>query len=127
MRPVSLSHDLISPIQQDFISSFTGSAGTALITRTQALLWTDGRYHNQASKELSSDWTLMRSGVNGVPTLTQWLVENISAGKTVGVDPSLISAAAAHDLISAGVSLVPIGEEFDEDSRLMIFRGESCG
>jgi Xaa-Pro aminopeptidase len=81
-----------------------------LITRSQALLWTDGRYHNQASKELSSDWTLMRSGVNGVPTLAQWLVQNITAGKTVGVDASLISAAVAHDLINSGVSLVPIGE-----------------
>jgi Xaa-Pro aminopeptidase len=81
-----------------------------LITRTQALLWTDGRYFNQASKELSSDWTLMRSGVPGVPTLTQWLVQNIPKGKTIGVDASLISASAAHELIDSGVSLVAIGK-----------------
>ena len=44
-----------------FISGFTGSAGTALITADAALLWTDGRYFLQAEQELGADWTLMRS------------------------------------------------------------------
>lgn len=45
-----------------FASNFTGSAGTALITLDMALLWTDGRYFLQASQELSTSWTLMKSG-----------------------------------------------------------------
>ena len=39
-----------------------GSAGTAVVTPTEALLFTDGRYHNQASLELGSSWTLMKQG-----------------------------------------------------------------
>jgi Xaa-Pro aminopeptidase len=57
-----------------FISSFTGSAGTALITQRSARLWTDGRYYLQASQQLDSDlWTLMRAGSEGVPSVHDWL------------------------------------------------------
>ncbi len=90
-----------------------GSAGTAVVTLTEALLWTDGRYFNQASKELSSEWTLMRAGQPGVPTINQWLAKNIPSGKCVGVDAFLISAAGAQelekDLSSGGVTLVSVG------------------
>ena len=40
----------------------TGSAGTAVVTPNEALLFADGRYHNQAEMELGSSWTLMRQG-----------------------------------------------------------------
>ena len=50
-----------------YISGFTGSAGTAVITKDKALLWTDGRYFLQAEKELSKSWTLMRMGQPGTP------------------------------------------------------------
>ena len=43
---------------------FTGSAGTAVITTDKALLFTDGRYHNQAEIELGSEWTLMKQGAD---------------------------------------------------------------
>lgn len=46
-----------------YISGFTGSAGTAVITETHACLWTDGRYFNQAEKQLDSNWTLMKEGM----------------------------------------------------------------
>lgn len=47
--------------RRHFITGFTGSAGTAVITETEALLWTDGRYFQQAEKQLdNSTWTLMR-------------------------------------------------------------------
>lgn len=47
--------------RRHFITGFTGSAGTAVITETKALLWTDGRYFQQAEKQLdNSTWTLMR-------------------------------------------------------------------
>ena len=42
----------------------SGSAGTAVITTDKALLFTDGRYHNQAEIELGSEWTLMKQGAD---------------------------------------------------------------
>lgn len=75
-----------------FISGFTGSAGTAIVTRDVALLFTDGRYHNQASNELSESWKLMKSGVKGVPTVNEWLVSNLGSGAVIGIDPALHSA-----------------------------------
>ena len=57
--------------RRHFISGFTGSAGTALVTKSgEALLWTDGRYFLQASDQLdSSCWQLMRDGLPDTPTL----------------------------------------------------------
>ncbi|CAG0898238.1 unnamed protein product, partial [Cyprideis torosa] len=47
--------------RREFITGFTGSAGTALVTASKALLWTDGRYFVQADKELDKEhWTLMK-------------------------------------------------------------------
>lgn len=51
-----------------FISGFTGSAGTAIVTQEHACLWTDGRYYLQASQELDSNWTLMKEGLAIVPS-----------------------------------------------------------
>ncbi|KAL2942087.1 Aminopeptidase P2 [Bienertia sinuspersici] len=49
-------------MRRAYISGFTGSAGTAVVTKDKAALWTDGRYYLQAEKQLSSDWMLMRAG-----------------------------------------------------------------
>ena len=46
-----------------FVTGFTGSAGTAVVTETDACLWTDGRYFNQAEKQLDCNWTLMKEGI----------------------------------------------------------------
>lgn len=73
-----------------YISNFRGSCGTALVTQNEALLWTDGRYWNEASKSLSSEWTLMRSGQPGVLNLSQWLIQNFR-GKKVGIDAFRVS------------------------------------
>lgn len=56
-----------------YVSGFTGSAGTALITSDAALLWTDGRYFLQAEQELGAEWTLMRGGQPGVPEPKAWI------------------------------------------------------
>ena len=42
------------------ITGFDGSAGTAIVTQTEALLWTDGRYYQQAGNQLDGNWTLMK-------------------------------------------------------------------
>jgi len=97
-----------------FISDFTGSAGTALVTADVALLWTDGRYFIQAENELGAEWSLMRSGDEGVPTLQQWVAQNLAAGTGVGIDPSVFSTDEAVALDTAlqaakrDLSLVPM-------------------
>lgn len=46
-----------------YVSGFSGSAGTVVITLHEALLWTDSRYHIQADEQLYENWTLKRSGL----------------------------------------------------------------
>jgi len=83
--------------RRQFISGFTGSAGTAVVTTDKAMLWTDGRYFLQAEKELDSKhWQLMKQSTGDTPTIEKWLADNcLALGKTeealVGVDPTLIS------------------------------------
>jgi hypothetical protein len=55
-----------------FISGFSGSAGTAVITHEKAALATDGRYFNQAEKQLDSNWELLKQGLTDVPTWQEW-------------------------------------------------------
>jgi Xaa-Pro aminopeptidase len=74
-------------MRRAYLTGFTGSAGTAVVTKDKAALWTDGRYFLQAEKELSHDWTLMRSGNQGVPTTSEWLNEVLPSGCRVGIDP----------------------------------------
>ena len=70
---------------------FTGSAGTAVITFDKAALFTDGRYFNQASKQLDENWLLMKVGLSKVPTWQEWVAEVSQDGKIVGVDPAVIT------------------------------------
>ena len=56
---------------RSFITGFTGSAGTAVIGKTEARLWTDGRYFIQAAGQLKDTTVeLMKMGEPGVPELT---------------------------------------------------------
>lgn len=87
--------------RREFISGFTGSAGTALITRDKSLLFTDGRYHSQAELELDSTWTLMKQGLKDVPTLSEYLSETLPSGSVVAVDPFVHSAADFKKLSEA--------------------------
>lgn len=75
-----------------WLSGFTGSAGTAVVTMDEALLWTDGRYHLQASRQLDGAWTLMKQRMPGVPEPEEWLAANLPRGSLVGIDPFLVSA-----------------------------------
>jgi len=82
-----------------FISGFTGSAGTALVLKDKAYLWTDGRYFLQAEQELSSEWTLMKSGQKGTPTMEEFLTDHFKGTDSViGIDPLVHSAEAASNL-----------------------------
>lgn len=84
-----------------FISGFTGSAGTAVVTANAALLWTDGRYFLQAEQELSAEWSLMRMNQPGVPTVEAWLASNLPNASAVGIDASVHSVDDAQKMSSA--------------------------
>jgi len=56
----------------EYICGFSGSAGTAVITLDKAALATDGRYFNQAEKQLDSNWELLKQGLQDVPTWQEW-------------------------------------------------------
>lgn len=83
------------------MTGFDGSAGTAVVTQTEALLWTDGRYYLQASQQLDNNWTLMKDGLPDVLTQTQWFQKNCKPGDLVGVDPSLMSTRQWNTLVAA--------------------------
>ena len=75
-----------------YITGFTGSAGTAVITLDEAGLWTDGRYFLQAGKQLEGTTiTLRKMGEPGVPTIPEYLAEALPSGGTLGVDGRVIS------------------------------------
>ena len=75
-----------------FITGFTGSAGTAVITMDKAGLWTDGRYFIQAEKELAgSDIALYKMGNPGVPTVEEFLDSVLPENGVLGFDGRVIS------------------------------------
>ncbi|KAI3509200.1 hypothetical protein L1887_24291 [Cichorium endivia] len=88
-------------MRRAYISGFTGSAGTAVVTKHKAALWTDGRYFLQAEKQLSSSWILMRAGNWGVPNTTEWLNDALAPGCRIGIDPFLFSSDAVNELKEA--------------------------
>ena len=67
---------------REFVSGFTGSAGTLAVTEREAALWTDGRYFVQAEAELlGSGIRLMREGEPDVPKIEEWLEQRLGSGK----------------------------------------------
>ena len=75
-----------------FITGFTGSAGTAVITAEKAYLWTDGRYFLQAEQQLADTGIeLCRMGNPGVPTTTEFIANTMATGSTLGFDGRVLS------------------------------------
>lgn len=79
---------------REWISGFSGSAGTAVVTLEHAALWTDSRYFIAAEKELKgTDFQLMKLRVEGTPSISEWLVRELSNYQkaVVGVDGNVNS------------------------------------
>lgn len=88
--------------ERNWISGFSGSAGTALITQDHAGLWTDSRYFLQAEQELeTSSFELHRLSNDPQSSLHAWLIENLPPGSIVGCNGSLFSVAAIENLDKA--------------------------
>lgn len=82
-----------------FITGFTGSAGTALILKDSAKLWTDGRYFLQAGQQLEgSGVDLMKMGEVGVPSIEEFIEENIKEGQVLAFDGRSVSFGQGMDL-----------------------------
>lgn len=84
-----------------FLSGFTGSAGTLLVTQKKAFLWTDGRYHIQASKQLEGKpITLMKQGLSGVPTVEEFLRNFLKENDVLAFNGRIITTSFALKLIN---------------------------
>lgn len=82
---------------REFVSGFTGSAGTLLVTSQWAGLWTDGRYFLQAEDQLSgSGIQLMREREPGVPSIDEFLKKEIPQGSCLGFDGRVVSYREAQ-------------------------------
>ncbi|KAM9470591.1 xaa-Pro aminopeptidase 2 [Clarias gariepinus] len=98
-----------------WMSGFTGSSGTAVVTQDKAVLWTDSRYWVQAERQMDCNWELEQD--ISISSITKWLIKELSKKDTVGFDPFLFSvdtfeaynnnlAPAERNLISIPDNLV---------------------
>ena len=96
---------------RQWITGFTGSAGTAVVTLDEAALWTDSRYFIQAKEQLPSSFQMMKEGLPETPTITEWLLRKMSVanGRVVAVDGMVINYSEAmqmgKELRKIGVTL----------------------
>lgn len=82
-----------------FLTGFTGSAGTAVVTQDFAGLWTDGRYFIQAAKQLEgSGIVLEKMGQEGVPTVQEFLADTLKEGQTLAFDGRVVDLSTAERL-----------------------------
>ncbi|XP_051276790.1 xaa-Pro aminopeptidase 2 [Dicentrarchus labrax] len=72
-----------------FMSGFTGSAGTAVVTQTKATLWTDSRYWVQAERQMDCNWELEKDV--SISSVAEWLISEVPTGGEIGFDPFLFS------------------------------------
>ncbi|WP_438590008.1 aminopeptidase P family protein [Duncaniella muris] len=93
-----------------YLSGFTGSAGTMVVTDKEALLWVDSRYFLQGAQQIEgSGIILMKDGLPDTPSIAGYLCENLSKGDKVGINGMLMSidetAALRSRLNAAGIEL----------------------
>uniref|UniRef100_A0A7N8Y0G3 X-prolyl aminopeptidase (aminopeptidase P) 2, membrane-bound n=1 Tax=Mastacembelus armatus TaxID=205130 RepID=A0A7N8Y0G3_9TELE len=72
-----------------FMTGFTGSAGTAVVTQTKAALWTDSRYWVQAERQMDCNWELEKDV--SIRNVAEWLISEVPSGSEIGFDPFLFS------------------------------------
>ncbi|TXB66229.1 aminopeptidase P family protein [Phaeodactylibacter luteus] len=82
---------------RSWLTGFTGSAGTAVVTDSHAGLWTDSRYFLQAEQELTgSGFSLEKLKVPHTPEYLSWLAGHLPAGSRIGADSRLLSLGQAR-------------------------------
>ncbi|XBX10557.1 aminopeptidase P family protein [Enterocloster clostridioformis] len=100
---------------REYMTGFTGSAGTALVTMDEACLWVDGRYYVQAAAQLKdSTMTMMKMGQEGVPSLGAYLDDKMPEGGCLGFDGRVVNAAeglALEELLKERGARISFGED----------------
>ena len=100
---------------REYMTGFTGSAGTALITMDEACLWVDGRYYVQAAAQLKdSTMTMMKMGQEGVPSLGAYLEDKMPEGGCLGFDGRVVNAAeglALEEMLRQRGARISYGED----------------
>ena len=99
--------------EREFVTGFTGSQGTAVITNQDAYLWTDGRYFIQAAKEIKDfGFELKKQGQAGVLNYDAWIAENIKEGMTLGLNAEYFShqefASISKKLENKNIKIIDI-------------------
>lgn len=85
---------------RSFMSGFTGSAGTLIVCRDCAALWTDGRYFIQAANQLKdSTIDLMKQGEEGVPEIPAYIREHMRENGVFGFDGRVMNTRLVHDIM----------------------------
>lgn len=98
-----------------FVSGFTGSAGTVMITPTEALLWVDSRYNIQAAREIEgTQYRLFRYQDPGVPSFFEYLQKNKDRLRRIGTSADCLMKAEYDRLVSEGFEVVPTADFLDE-------------
>ncbi|XP_031718382.1 xaa-Pro aminopeptidase 2 [Anarrhichthys ocellatus] len=78
-----------------FVTGFTGSAGTAVVTQTKAALWTDSRYWVQAERQMDCNWDLEKDV--SISSVAEWLMSEVPPGGEIGFDSFLFSLKTQED------------------------------
>ncbi len=98
---------------REYLSGFSGSAGTLVITKDAAALWTDARYFLQAEQQLmGTGIILMRDGWKETPALTEWLIEQLPAESRIGLNGDLFSVENIKTLQAGvkGLKIIPLSD-----------------
>ena len=100
---------------REWATGFNGSAGTAVITKNSAALWTDSRYFIQAAHQLAdTPFTLMKEGVEGTPTILEWLESELHTGDTVAFVGEMVSIAQFEEWTATEkLNLQSVEDPFD--------------
>lgn len=102
---------------REWLSCFTGSAGTLVVTGQSAALWTDSRYFVQADKELAGTGILlMKLKIAGTPSIPEWIKSELPEGGTVAIDEDLFTYSEYKGYQSAldPLKVEMISDSFDE-------------
>lgn len=89
---------------REWISGFTGSAGTAVVTLKSAALWTDSRYFIQAEEQLKgTEFQLMKLKIEGTPTISEWIASELSTSDSqssteIGMDGMVNTVAVVEKM-----------------------------
>lgn len=111
---------------REWISGFTGSAGTVIVSEKEAILWTDGRYFIQAENQLKgTEIKLFKMGEQGVPTVVQYILENLKCGEKLGFDGKVVANNLIGDIEERlKEKNIDIVSEFDLLANIWEDRGE---